>query len=52
MRLFDRIRASAHTLDKETMLCLIMYFSKGNYEMRQGIHTGYGTIPVWNGDLV
>ena len=47
-----QIRASAHALDKETMLCLIMYFSKGNYEMRQGIYIGYGTIPVWNGNLV
>ena len=47
-----QIRASAHALDKETMLCLIMYFSKSNYEMRQGIHVGYGTIPVWNGNLV
>lgn len=46
------IRASAHALDKETMLCLIMYFSKSNCEMRQGVHVGYGTIPVWNGNLV
>lgn len=47
-----QIRASAHALDKETMLCLILYFSKGNFEVREGIHQGYGTIPVWNNNWV
>jgi len=47
-----QIRASAHALDKETMLCLILYFSKGNFEVREGIHRGYGTIPVWNNNWV
>ena len=47
-----QIRASAHALDKETMLCLILYFSKGNFKVREGIHRGYGTIPVWNNNWV
>jgi len=44
-----QIRVSAHALNKETMLCLILYFTKGNFEIKPGIYTGYGTIPVWNG---
>ena len=26
--------------------------SNGNFEIREGVYTGYGTIPVWNGNLV
>ena len=47
-----QIRVSSHALDKETLTCLILYFSNGNFEIREGVYTGYGTIPVWNGNLV
>ena len=47
-----QIRASSHALDKETLTCLILYFSNGNFEIREGVYTGYGTIPVWNSNLV
>ena len=43
---------AAHALDKETLTCLLMYFSKGNFEIREGIHTGDGCIPVFNNNLV
>lgn len=47
-----QLRASAHALDKETLTCLLMYFSKGNFEIREGIHTGDGCIPVFNNNPV
>ena len=47
-----QLRASAHALDKETLTCLLMIFSKGNFEIREGIHTGDGCIPVFNNNPV
>jgi hypothetical protein len=47
-----QLRASAHALDKVTLTCLLMYFTKGNFEIRVGIHTGDGCIPVFNNNPV
>lgn len=47
-----QIHVSSHALDKEKLTCLILYFSNGNFEIREGVFTGYGTIPVWNGNLI
>lgn len=47
-----QLRVSAHALNKETLTCLLMYFSRGNFEIREGIHTGDGCIPVFNNNPV
>lgn len=47
-----QLRSSSHALDRDTMVCLILYFSKENFEIRDGIYTGYGTIPIWNNNLI
>jgi hypothetical protein len=46
------LRASAHALDKLTLTCLLMYFTKGNFEIRAGVHTGDGCIPVFNNNPI
>jgi hypothetical protein len=47
-----KIRASAHALEREIQIRLLMYFSRDNLKTHKGVHVGDGCIPVFNNNLI